>query len=210
LAGDVEIIRPEPRPEDERKDGATRAAMDVALDQARQGFEHQVGEQLQLMPDDGLPDDDGEGEAAGPGKKGRPPGARNKKTEEFVSFVRAIGGDPMIGLAKASAMDALTLAKALSAKPFDVWKLQQELRKALLPYFHAARPAELKVAGGGALAVAVFTGEGPRGDQEAEGRDAVEALMTIDGNQWVSEEPSGQSNDPQSNDPANPSSRSRG
>lgn len=182
--------------------------MDVALDQARQGFEHVAGEQLQLMPDDGLPDDDQAGEAGAAGKKGRPPGARNKKTEEFVAFVRAIGGDPMIGLAKASATDPLTLAKALGAKPFEVWKLQQELRKALLPYFHAARPAELKVAGGGALAVAVFTGEGPRGDQEAEGRDAIDALMTIQADQWVSDQPSGQSNDPQSNDPTNPSTGS--
>lgn len=210
MAGEVDVIRPEPRPEDERKDGATRAALDVALDGARQAFEHQAGEQLTLMPDDGLPDDDEAGEAAAAGKRGRPPGARNKKTEEFVQFVRAIGGDPLIGLAKASATDPLTLAKALGAKPFDVWKLQQELRKALLPYFHAERPKELKVPGGGALAFAVFTGDGPRGDQEAEGRDAIDALMTIEADQWVSEPQPSQSNDPQSNDPTNSSNGSEG
>jgi hypothetical protein len=209
IVADVELIPPGPRPEDERKDGATRAAMDVALAEARERFEARTGEQLLLIPDEALPDDDEPGDASA-GRRGRPPGARNKVTADFLAFIRATTGDPLIGLAKAASMDTLTLAKALGAKPFDVWTKQADLLKALLPYFHAARPAELRVSGGGALAVAVFTGEGPRGDQEIEAKDAATALLRLALDQGVSEVEGDLSNDPSSNDRGVSSVVSRG
>lgn len=114
------------------------------------------GRQWSLFDDAPLPDDDRAGAADRPGTRGRPPGARNRATEQFRAFVRATRGDPGLALIDRVFADPKALAVALGApSSWDVYKSQSEWLLRLLPYFWSAMPAELKVATRGALALAI-------------------------------------------------------
>jgi hypothetical protein len=136
------------------------------------------GRQWSLFDDAPLPDDDRAGNAERPGTRGRPPGARNRSTEQFRAFVRATHGDPGLALMQRLFADPKALATALRApSACDVYKAQSDWLLRLLPYFWSAMPPELKVAARGALAVAISrTPDAYAGGGQSDGRRPAYSL----------------------------------
>lgn len=161
-----------------------------------------AGVQIALFDQgDRLPDDGGDGQApAGPRGRGRPPGSSNKLTEAFRKYVRGQYGDPLLKLVERAFADPVVLAEALGLKAGAVWEAQNGILERLLPIFHSAMPAELKVQTSGFLAVGIATAPNSLqpGDQVIEG-DQFSALLRIAQNQGVSGSGAGLSNDALSN-----------
>jgi hypothetical protein len=153
----------------EAKNGATVTLLGEAIEGHLAGRKALNGRQVELFDAaDPLPDD---GEA-GEGKRGRgrPPGAQNKATEAFRSFVRQRYGDPLLKIMERCFADPKSLAATLGApSSWDVQKAQIEWLLRLMPYMHSAMPAELKVSAKGFFAVAVSSDPGqPAGDRMME------------------------------------------
>ena len=131
------------------------------------------GQQASLFEaSDPLPDDDKPGETREPGRPGRPPGSRNKATEELRAFARAKYGDPGLKLMELIFSDPVVLARALNAESaWDVRVKQMEWAQRLVPFFWAAMPQEHKVTAKGAFVVAM---------QEAPGGLAGDRVTTLD------------------------------
>lgn len=141
---------------------------------------------------DALPDDDRAGEAREAGRPGRPPGARNKATEELRAFVRSKYGDPGLKLMEMIFADPKALAQALGAESaWEVRQKQMEWAMKMVPFFWAAMPQEHKVTAKGAFAVAMIgTPGGPAGDQIV----TLDPLAALQEFQRLSDEDGGQSN----------------
>lgn len=107
-----------------------RAAVEQIMD-AQDGGPGGQGEQLALLPLDRV-----EGTAATRRGAGRPPGAKNKRTEEWTDWLLSNYRSPLEGLAQACSMSVRDLAELLSCKPLEAYKLQIEAAKALAPYLH--------------------------------------------------------------------------
>lgn len=187
----------------EEKHGAVKTALGEALGETLSAAKALNGGQFSLFaPADPLPDD------AAPAViekgRGRPPGSRNKATEELRAFVRSKYGDPGLKLMERVFSDPKTLAKVLNApSAWDVFKAQSEWMLRLMPYMWAAMPAELKVQAKGYLAVGISAVPNSlkAGDQVVE-LDPFGALLQIAQNQGLSASGAGQSNDDLSNAPA--------
>jgi hypothetical protein len=193
---------------------AKQGAVVTLLGEALQGaLTRTEGKQFALFaPADPLPDDAAPGELDQANKRGRPPGARNKATEELRAFVRARYGDPGIKLLERCFADPKALATALGApSAWDVAKAQSEWMLRLMPFFWAAMPAELKVQAKGFLAIAMSGQPGAfkPGDKVID-LDPFSALLQIAQNQGLSDAGQGLSNDDQSNDPPVTIDRSKG
>ena len=159
----------------EDKNGATRTLLGEALGKALQRSE---GEQFSLLdPADPLPDDERAGEQGGTRGAGRPPGARNKATEELRAWARARFGDPGLKLMERIFADPKALATGLGApSAWDVWKQQGDWMVRLLPFFWSAMPAELKVQATRHLAIGLSVAPVPAGDRELSG-DPLAVLL---------------------------------
>lgn len=147
---------------------------------------------------DALPDDDKAGEAREPGRPGRPPGARNKATEELRAFVRSKYGDPGLKLMEMIFADPKVLAQALGAdSAWEVRQKQMEWAMRMVPFFWSAMPQEHKVTAKGAFAVAIQqVPGGASGDRVVVAIDPLAALLEF---QRLSDGGGDQSNADQSN-----------
>lgn len=184
----------------EEKHGAVTTILGETLARTLSLTKEVEGKQFSLFaPGDALPDD--AAPATTEKGRGRPPGARNKATEELRAFVRARYGDPGIKLLERVFTDPKALAQALGApSAWDVFKQQGDWMVRLMPFFWSAMPAELKVQAKGYLAVGIATAPNSlqAGDQVVE-LDPFGALLKLAQNQGLSEEGAGQSNDTLSN-----------
>lgn len=171
-------------------------ARTLSAAKALEGRQFSLFDPAQPLPDDAAP-------AAIEGKgRGRPPGARNKATEELRAFVRARYGDPGLLLLQRIFADPKVLATALGAESaWAVAKQQGDWAIRLMPFFWAAMPAELKVTAKGYLAVGINATPNSlkAGDQVVEG-DPFAALLKIAQSQGLSDPGAGLSNDAPSND----------
>ena len=101
------------------------------------------------------------------GKAGRPPGARNKSTDEWVSYFLGRYRSPLTALAELYSRPLEALVDDLQAmadkhkswietkdggrwervaiSPLDVLKMQRDAATALLPYIHKKQPLDLQV-----------------------------------------------------------------
>ena len=186
----------------EAKNGAMKTALRSAIERTMQARSNS-GQQIALFDDaDRLPDDAGEGVASGPRGRGRPVGSSNKLTDAFRRFVRSQYGDPLLKLVERAFADPLVLGESLGLPAGQVWQAQNGILERLLPIFHSAMPAEVKVTTKGFLAVGIATAPGglPAGDQVVE-VDPFEAILQIAQSQGVSGQGQGLSNGGQSNDP---------
>lgn len=133
------------------------------------------GQQLAL-----LPGDEAVAELPGPRGPGRPPGARNKATEELRAWARSRFGDPGLRLMDLAFRDPKELSRDLNAE--SAWAVQvkqAEWLMRLLPFFWAAMPAELQVKATRHLAVSISaTPGGPAGDRET-ALDPLQALLDL-------------------------------
>lgn len=78
--------------------------------------------------------------------RGRPAGARNRKTTEMIEYLEALGYEPpMLQLAKVARADTRALAAALRCSRLEAFDRQQTARVALMPYWHSRMPIEAVV-----------------------------------------------------------------
>ena len=115
-------------------------------------------EQLGLLPE--LPLDSGferQG-SAGPRGRGRPPGAKNKNTEEWRKFLLATGRSPLEVLQQTFSCSIEQLARALGRdapvtfdQALELYKLQIQAAKELAPYVHQKMPLAIDNGNGGGL-----------------------------------------------------------
>lgn len=147
------------------------------------------------------------------GKAGRPAGARNKSTEEWVRYFLGRYRSPLTALGELYSRDLATLVDQLQAmadkhkawidtkdggrwdrvaiNPLDVLKMQRDAAVALLPYIHKKQPMDLMV-DSRQLGVVVFEGAmGGSGDD-------VDALLPSQQNQGVIDVDPAQSDDTKS------------
>lgn len=117
------------------------------------------GEQLDLLPvaaGEVLGGDDDRPEVVERRRRrGRPPGARNRKTADMIAFLEANYASPLVGLVATASVPTKELAKRLGCKMIEAFKLQQDARAAALPYMYAKLPLAVDVKGGGAIALAL-------------------------------------------------------
>jgi len=118
------------------------------------------GEQLMLA---GLPlGEVGRGEAAAPAieaerKGGRPPGARNRRTMEWVEYMGGRYRSPLIVLAEIYSRPVDALAMELGCTRYEAFQLQLRAAEQLAPYLHQKLPLAVEFEGKGLVALTVQT-----------------------------------------------------
>lgn len=66
--------------------------------------------------------------------RGRPKGAKNKKSAALREYLAARYGNPVCLLMARAVADVHAVASQLGADPIDIWKEQNDILKAVLPY----------------------------------------------------------------------------
>ena len=66
--------------------------------------------------------------------RGRPKGAKNKKSAALREYIAARYGNPVCLLMARAVADVRSLAADLGADPLDVWKEQNDILKSVLPF----------------------------------------------------------------------------
>jgi hypothetical protein len=80
------------------------------------------------------------------GRIGRPPGARNRRTAELAELLkRRHGRGPLELLFERMMAPVAELAAQLKADPWDVWREQNRLAEAVLPYVEQKMPIDVDV-----------------------------------------------------------------
>jgi hypothetical protein len=143
-------------------------ALAARLDQAAKSGK---GEQLPL-----LPGATAEGEKRG---RGRPEGARSRRTDEMVRYLNRFGEGPLVGLAKvvnairfreltegelAGLPDFRPLARALGMKVADAATFWRQCAGDLAPYMHQKLPIAVDVTGDSAGSLVVVNLGAVQGD----------------------------------------------
>lgn len=78
-------------------------------------------------------------------KAGRPKGAKNKSTKEWVEyFMTTVKESPLIALGRLYAQDTVQLARKLQCKREDAMKMQISAAVAVLPYVHQKQPLAIE------------------------------------------------------------------
>lgn len=76
---------------------------------------------------------------------GRPPGAKNRRTEDVARYILAHGRDPLIGLAEIVATPIHVLARNLGCKPLEAGEFWRRCSNDLLRYVHQEQPKAVQV-----------------------------------------------------------------
>lgn len=79
-------------------------------------------------------DDEVKAEALNLRGRGRPKGAKNKKSAALREYIAARYGNPVCLLMARAVADVRSLAAELGAEPLDVWKEQNDILKSVLPF----------------------------------------------------------------------------
>lgn len=107
------------------------------------------GEQLPLLPGTGPEAEPGSNgpPSDAPRGAGRPPGARNKRTEEWIAYLRHKGYSkpPLEVLAELYSATEAELVKDHKVKPEDAAKLRRDCAVAAAPYWHQKQPMAVSV-----------------------------------------------------------------
>ena len=185
--------------------------MEIEADKAKSGLGTAVAElhdrnlpvpgedqadQLALLPE--LPLDSGfeKQGAAGPRGRGRPPGARNKNTEEWRKFLLCTGRSPLEVLQQTFSCSIEQLARALGRdapvtfdQAMELYKLQIMAAKELAPYVHQKMPLAVENAGDrGLIQLVINQGMAKAHGVENAGFEAFKIInMPDEENQLVSE-----------------------
>jgi len=80
--------------------------------------------------------------------RGRPPGSRNKRTEEWVEYLSARYPSPLIALAETYSRPVDELAAELNCTKLEAFKIQIIAAKELAPFWHQKQPIAVAVEGG--------------------------------------------------------------
>lgn len=194
--------------------------MDIEADSAKQGLKTVIAElhdsaispgeeaeQLPLLPLEGVLAGDSAVAARGPG---RPPGSRNKNTDEWRNYILSRHRSPLEALAQTYCMPVEELAKKLGLvnKPtfeqaLELLKLQLMAAKELAPYVHQKMPMALETGTGGLIQLVINQGNAIAAAGPNAVPQAIEFInIPPDKNQLVTEEDFQKSNETQSNEKA--------
>lgn len=132
---------------------ARKTGLDAVVDRAvsePQAGPVAVPEQVSLLPlavvGELGEDAAGEPVPALPRRGGRPVGARNRKTQEWVDFILRRYPSPLVALAETMSRPVGELAHELGCTKLEAFDRQIEAAKHLAPYLHQKLPTELNVA----------------------------------------------------------------
>lgn len=90
-------------------------------------------------------------------KPGRPKGAKNKSTKEWVDyFLSTVKESPLIFLGKLYAQETTLLAKKMNCDREDALKLQISAANAVLPYIHQKQPIAIETGGDELPTIQIF------------------------------------------------------
>ena len=133
-------------------------------------------EQLPLLPDmRPKPDPDRqEAEVSGERGPGRPPGARNKRTQKMVEYITNHYGSPLDRLAQLYSADPAELAKKYKIKIEHALELMKSAAVAALPYVEQKRPISVDIEGKGTFQLIIGdVGQGDLDQANEEGFSVV-------------------------------------
>lgn len=109
--------------------------------------------------------------------RGRPPGARNRRTSEMVAYVERVLGEPLLVKAvRLVGADVKLLARGLGCSRLEAAKLQMQALLGALPYLHQRLPLAVDVQARQAVSLAVHLGVAVEGESLDE---AVERAATV-------------------------------
>lgn len=133
----------------------TKDGLVAALDALGAAPEVPAGaEQMALLPDVVS------GEAGG---SGRPKGARNRRTQEWVDFLLARHRAPLEVLAEVMTKGPDALRAELGCERLEAFDRWLRVAEALLPYLHQKQPMAIQADGGGVLPIVLgVTADGVR------------------------------------------------
>lgn len=112
------------------------------------------------------------------GRGGRPKGALNRRTEEFVDYILSQYRSPLIALAETYSRSVDELRVELGCTKLEAFQLQQQAAKELAPYLHQKLPQAVQIDGKGLVALSIVdpaklvelgVGDGSTGDALAIG-----------------------------------------
>lgn len=109
-----------------------------------------AADQLALIPTDRPELDPAEVREAR-GRRGRPKGARDRKTQELVTYLKSRYRHPLEALAEAWSRPVAVLAAELGCDKVKAYELQQEAAKASLPYWASKQPVAVSLEGKGVV-----------------------------------------------------------
>lgn len=73
-------------------------------------------------------------------RRGRPPGAKNKRTDDMVRYLQQFGTDPLVGAMILQSEPPEVLAERWGCKVIDVVDRQLRSRELLAPFLHSKKP----------------------------------------------------------------------
>lgn len=138
------------------------AGFDLAMEAA--GGEPVAPSQLGLFGAE-IVDPDGVGDArpVSGAKGGRPPGARNRRSEEWCRWLLTRFRSPLIGMAELASADPIELATLLRCPPLEAARLMLQAQTSLAPYLHERRPQALELPNGAGFTLILNSGAADAG-----------------------------------------------
>ncbi len=124
-----------------------------------------------------LPGDDQAPAVRGPG---RPPGSRNKSTDQWVDYLLARYRSPLVALAEAYSRPVEELAKELGCSKLEAFTRQVMAAKELAPYVHQKQPVAVQVDSTGVVSLIIHA-PGAGGQVPAGAGAKVVAGVLVDG-----------------------------
>lgn len=119
------------------------------------------------VPDPDAVGDDRPGVDAGePRGAGRPPGARNKSTEDWRQFLLSRYRSPLLGAAEICNTHPVQLAKDLGIKPYEALQAWMTAARFLASYTHSKMPLALEIKDERTVTFQFMVGEKPAAGAE--------------------------------------------
>jgi hypothetical protein len=114
---------------------------------------------------------------------GRPPGSKNRRTQEMADYILSRYTSPLIALAETYARPVQDLAKELGCDKLEAFKLQLVAAKELAPYLHQKLPIAIDTGEKGLIHLTINAGTAAAAQQVIDdNRLQVKFLDVIDQN----------------------------
>jgi hypothetical protein len=120
------------------------------------------------------------------GRVGRPPGARNKRTQEWADYILSRGRSPLEALAEVVNTPLEDLRAKLKCDLLEAAEFWRKCVEALAPYVHQRMPQAVQVDGANAGLITIINMSAPRVD-EPEQLSPYGLDMQLEQNQGLSE-----------------------
>jgi hypothetical protein len=113
--------------------------------------------------------------------RGRPPGSRNRRTQDFVAYFLSTQRDPLLFLASVYQRTPEELAAEVGCSKADALALQVRAASEVAPYVHGKQPVRLQVQSAGAITLLVPGLNAPAQGEGETLADLAKRLQLVDG-----------------------------